>query len=162
MNRLRTFLIVLMLSAPFFPTQSVSAFSGGGSGTSGSPYIITDVGELQEMENDLGAYYLIANDIDASVTSTWNGGAGFDPIGNEGSQFTGSLDGYGFTISNLTINRPTEDKVGLIGLGWEETLSRINLKDCTIVGKDYVGTLEGEYDDGVDYALFRCRWKCYW
>ena len=40
--------------------------------------------------------------------------AGFVPIG-DATKFTGSFDGQGRTISNLTINRPTNDYVGLFG-----------------------------------------------
>lgn len=47
-----------------------------GSGTLADPYIISDVDDLQAIENDLTAYYELANDIDASTTSGWNGGAG--------------------------------------------------------------------------------------
>ena len=49
------------------------------------------------------------NDIDLSSYSNW------DPIGDadSGVGFTGTLDGNGYTISNLTINRPDEDWGGL-------------------------------------------------
>lgn len=52
-----------------------------GSGTAGDPYIIYDVNDLQAMKDDLTAYYELANNIDASATSGWNGGKGFEPIG---------------------------------------------------------------------------------
>ena len=42
---------------------------------------ITDVTELQAMEDDLDGDYVLGNNIDASATSTWNGGLGFAPIG---------------------------------------------------------------------------------
>ena len=43
---------------------------------------ITNVTELQAMENDLDGDYVLGNNIDASATSGWNGGLGFDPIGD--------------------------------------------------------------------------------
>ena len=76
---------------------SAFAFSGAGSGTEADPYLITDVYELQEMSDDLTAYYVLGNDIDASVTSSWNGNAGFEPIGT----FTGIFDGQGHTITGV-------------------------------------------------------------
>ena len=82
-----------------------------GSGTLGDPYIITTAADLQAIEDNLGSYYELGGNIDASATSTWNSNAGFDPI----ILFTGQLDGKGYTISDLFINRPTEDYVGLIG-----------------------------------------------
>jgi len=73
-----TFLLVGLV-LPFIP-QPVSAMTG--SGTPGDPYVIYDVDDLQDMENDLDAYYELADDIDASATSGWNGGKGFAPIGS--------------------------------------------------------------------------------
>ncbi len=93
--------------------EPVSAMTG--SGTAGDPYIIYDVTDLQNMNNDLDAYYELANDIDASATSGWNGGAGFIPVGTWGSPFTGYFEGNGYTISSLFINRPSTDDVGLFG-----------------------------------------------
>ncbi|KKL12757.1 hypothetical protein LCGC14_2532540 [marine sediment metagenome] len=78
--------------------------------------VITDVDELQAMENDLTADYELGNNINASATSGWNGGEGFDPIGSSGSEFTGSFDGKGYTINDLFINRPEETGVGLFGV----------------------------------------------
>lgn len=43
-----------------------------GTGTELDPYIIEDVDDLQDMNLDLTAYYELANDIDASLTATWN------------------------------------------------------------------------------------------
>ena len=37
--------------------------------------------QLQDMKNDLTADYILDNNIDASATSGWNAGAGFEPIG---------------------------------------------------------------------------------
>jgi hypothetical protein len=58
----------------------VSAMTG--SGTPGDPYMIYDVDDLQDMEDDLDAYYELANDINAGATAGWNGGKGFAPIGS--------------------------------------------------------------------------------
>ena len=44
-----SFLCILLMITP------AVAFSGSGSGTSGDPYQITDVNELQEMNDDLSA-----------------------------------------------------------------------------------------------------------
>jgi len=63
------------------------------------------------MKNDLSGEYELANDIDASETSGWNWNAGrgvhegFVPIGTSNDPFTGKLDGKGFNITGLYINR---------------------------------------------------------
>lgn len=47
--------------------NEVSVFARG-SGTSGDPYMIENVHQLQAMRDDLFAHYALANDIDASET----------------------------------------------------------------------------------------------
>jgi len=43
---------------------------------------IYNVYDLQNIKNDLSGDYELANDIDASVTQSWNGGLGFEPLGS--------------------------------------------------------------------------------
>lgn len=87
------------------------AFSGTGAGTAGDPYIITDINELNEIRDYLTAYFELGNNIDASETSGWNGGAGWIPV----DDFSGQFDGKGYTINGLFINRPTELYVAFFG-----------------------------------------------
>jgi len=115
MPREITNLVVVALFASLAFHGPALAFSGSGSGTEVDPYIITDVYQLQEMRDDLTACYVLGNDIDASGTQTWNGGAGFEPVGSSTDPFTGKFDGRMFTITGLYINRPTTDLVGLFG-----------------------------------------------
>jgi hypothetical protein len=69
---------------------------------------ITTCQELQNMSSDLTADYYLANDIDCSDTVNWNSGDGFIPVGRDiNSPFSGSLDGNGHTISNVTIYNST-------------------------------------------------------
>jgi hypothetical protein len=81
-------------------------------------YTITTLDELQEMASHLDDLCVLANDIDASETRTWNYADGiyngFAPIGTYYVPFKGSFDGGGFTIRNLYINRPdASDEIGL-------------------------------------------------
>jgi len=140
-NKLYKYTIVvtfLLASAGLSPAQS--QFSGEGSGTEGDPYTIIDVDQLQEMDNDITAHYELGNDIDASGTAEWNDGAGFQPI--QGT-FTGTLDGQGFSISGLTINRP-ESQVGLfVSLGAESKISNLGLEDIDFTGDGGIGGIAG-------------------
>ncbi len=82
---------------------------------------ISSIEELQKIEKDpnypLNGSYELVQDIDASETKNWNGGKGFDPIGEDYyDPFTGIFDGKGHKIRNLYINRPDEDNVGLFGV----------------------------------------------
>ena len=90
---------------------------------------ITNAHQLQLMGMNLAANYTLAKNIDLAVelanpsgmwgtaTATIATGitTGFAPIGNLSSNFSGSFDGLGHTISNLTINRSSTDYVGLFG-----------------------------------------------
>jgi PKD repeat protein len=113
--------------------------------------IINTIEELQLIGNDAGypldGDYELGNDIDASVTSTWNGGAGFDPIGNL-ADFTGTFDGKYFKITNLYIYRPSMFIVGLFSVcdsGAE--ISNLILDNVNIVGQDITGSLCGIADE---------------
>lgn len=66
----------------------------GGDGSADSPYILNTVGDLQQIESNPGANYVLGADIDAS-------GFVLTPVSKE---FTGVLDGKGHSISDLTIN----------------------------------------------------------
>lgn len=108
---------------------------------------ITNVNELQAMNDDLAGSYWLLNDIDASATAGWNGGAGFIPVGNAGTKFTGSFNGLNHTISELVINRGGTDYVGLFGYTSGVAIRNVGLTDVDITGDDYVGGVIGR-DNG--------------
>ncbi len=117
---------------------------GGGSGTLADPYVIEDVEDLQAMGDNLTAHYVLGNDIDAAATSTWNGGAGFAPVGDYPGSFTGSLNGAGYNITGLCIDRPTADCAGLFGyMGTGSSASNLSMVDVSITGRHNVGALVG-------------------
>jgi hypothetical protein len=92
----------------------VVALSFGGITLANATTQITTVEELQAIQNNLSGSYALAADINASATSTWNDGAGFLPIGNASTPFSGSFNGNGHVISGLYINS-TAGQVGLFG-----------------------------------------------
>jgi len=144
---LRLWSVVMVVSMCIvFLTPSVSmdasAF-GGGDGSGGNPYIITDVTELQSMNTDPSANYILGNDIDASATSGWNGGDGFEQVGDLGTKFTGSFNGDGYTISYLFIDRPTTNYVGLFGVIDGASISYAKLNNIDVTGGEYTGGLVG-------------------
>lgn len=122
-----------------------------GSGTQDDPYVIYDATDLQNMALDLSACYELANNIDASGTSGWNLGAGFDPVGENTNEFSGNFDGKGYIISDLFINRPTEWYVGLFGKTLIHNpgtyIRNVGLTDVDITGAEYAnGSLIGFHD----------------
>lgn len=106
------------------------------------------------MKDGLDCWYILGNDIDASVTSSWNEGAGFEPIGIS-SPFTGILDGQGHTISNLYINRPSMMRVGLFSrFGASAEIRNVGLLNAQVTGFRYVGTLIGA--SGLNSLISNC------
>lgn len=100
------------------------AAAAGGSGTPADPYIIETATELQSMQNDLGASYKLANNIDLSGI-TWT------PIGTTTAGFFGTLDGNGKTISNLTLSTSTQGS-GFFGtLTSGATIKDLTFADCS-------------------------------
>lgn len=114
-----------------------------GSGTDADPYVITTASELQAIEDDTEAHYILGNDIDASGTATWNDGNGFAPI----SDFEGNFDGNQHTISGLSIDRPTTDDVGLFGEANGAIIENVHLSDVSITGESTVGGLVGDHGE---------------
>jgi sugar lactone lactonase YvrE len=172
-SRLASFLVAGLFFAIVLlvPAQYVFAFSGTGSGTSPDPYIITNCVQLQDMASNLAAHYKLGNNIDCSDTVNWNGGKGFDPVGVgitydqdfnpiPAVPFTGSLDGAGHTVSNITILRANdtpndtgapEDEwfVGLFGATENATVQNVHVRDSKIKGYRAVGGIIGEMTGGT-------------
>ena len=99
--------------------------------------------DLQNMNNNKAGTYALGRDIDAGITSSWNSGAGFQPIG-AGTSFTGNLNGQGHTISGLFINRPSDQNVGLISyLAAGAAVSNVGVIGATITGHTTVGGIVG-------------------
>ena len=104
----------------------------------------TTATDLQGMNGNLAGSYALGTNIDASATSAWNGGAGFAPIGSQGTPFSGTFDGLGHTISGLTINLPTTSDVGLFGsIGPGSVVQNIGLVGGGVIGDESVGGLAG-------------------
>lgn len=88
--------------------------------------------------------YTLARDLDFLEDSSycepenykvsWTTGNGWKPIGNYSTAFTGVFDGQSYTISNLYINRSSNN--GLFGYGVNATFKNVILKniDITTIG----------------------------
>lgn len=68
-----------------------------GDGTINNPYEITNETQFNGIRDYPEASYKLVNDLDFSSFGKWT------PIGNEKMPFTGSLDGQGHKIANLTL-----------------------------------------------------------
>jgi len=128
-----------------------------GSGTDTDPYQVTNTSQLQCIESqDLSAHYVLTSDIDASNTSEYYDGAGFDPIGSSSTPFTGTFDGDEHVITGLTIDRPGTDYVGLFGAtGGSATVTDVGLEGVSITGDSGTGGLVGQNAGTVRNAYAR-------
>lgn len=144
---LKILLIILSLSSTIFAQVSEAPL---GAGTSENPYKINSLDNLYWISQNPSSwdkYFLQTSDINAAATSTWDSNKGWTPIGNDVTKFTGEYNGANYVISNLFIDRPLENNVGLfghVGSNTEATLiSSLGITNSTISGARGVGALIG-------------------
>lgn len=107
--------------------------------------LINDIYQLQCIENNiygnLSGDYALGCDIKAADTTNWSGG--FNPLGIFTGSFTGGAGTGSYRIYDLTINRSSENYVGLFGQAKNATISDVTLVNPIISGKTYVGGIVG-------------------
>ena len=138
---MKAFLFSILLC--FISLNSIYGQFSGGSGTEQDPYQISTIEQLQyigQIEN-LSKHFILANNIDASMTKTWNDSLGFKPIGDVFDKFTGSLDGNEKQISNISINRPLSNNIAIFAFINGAVISNLILTNAAISGNDYVATV---------------------
>ncbi|MBI9032137.1 carboxypeptidase regulatory-like domain-containing protein [bacterium] len=120
-----------------------------GLGTRESPYLIDDIDDLIFISNFhqiWDKHFLQTSDIDASSTTTLNDGAGFTPIGNSLTYFTGTYNGQGYTISELYINQNTS-YIGMFKIAKYASILNLGLDNVNIHGWQSVGAIAGYVED---------------
>ena len=120
----------------------------GGDGTSGAPYQVASASHLWLVRGELDKHFQQTQDIDLSVVTEPEG---FKPIGNNTNRFTGTFDGNGKKITNLTINLQEAVKfVGFFGFIHENsTVKNVRLEDMDVKGGKYIGGLVGGNNKGT-------------
>ncbi len=169
MNRLKLkagwiiFLAVLF----FFGAPAVwAADYSGGDGSEASPYQIAtaaDLITLSRTSGDWAKHYIQTADIEFDANEAlvdWDADgnpdgidtSGFTPIGNGSSNFTGSYDGDGHTISNLFIDIDGTSSSTYVGLfGYVNTsgelksiaLINVDISSSSSSANSYAGGLAG-------------------
>lgn len=108
----------------------------------GSAYtLIHDVTALQSISGS--GLYALAEDIDASATSSWNSGVGFTPING----FSGTLAGLGHAVDSLYMNDPGSATVGLLVMT-NGAFRDFTLSNITVVSGGSAGALAYRFDAG--------------
>lgn len=114
--------------------------------------------QLQMMQMDPAENYTLANDIDMSDIvgssqmwgTTLTQGGGFVPAGNATKRFTGSLEGNGYEISGLYINRSSQANQSLLGWVYEPAaIMNVTLNNVNVSGGQNTGALAGYLYSGT-------------
>ena len=114
----------------------ISIFESG-DGTSDNPYTVATPAQLDAVRSNLSAHYRqIAN---ISLNGTWM------RIGTNTSRFTGSYDGRGYSITDLSIPSATTDYQGMFGyIGEGGIVRNVALRDVNVKSTgNYVGGIAG-------------------
>ena len=137
-------------------TDGDMLFSGG-SGSAEDPWKIATAEQLDRIRDDLTGHYTLIGDIDLSGYENWMPIGTFQPrsdapedaeVPHPDYAFTGTFDGAGHTISNLTISCEAPMGAGLFGCasGTESNAASIGhftLKDVNVSGFYLVGGAVG-------------------
>lgn len=111
---------------------------------------------LKQAYDEFQSTHLDDTEIKNIHSDKWDGGKGFNSIGDTTNPFTGTIDGFSgervFGISNLTINRPEEDNVGLVAAagtsGNSAEFVNLSLSNVSITGRNKVGAIAGTLQNG--------------
>ena len=129
----------------------------GGSGTAEDPWQIATAEQLDRVRDDLKAHYVLTDDIDLSGYESWIPIGAFQSLSDAPEDaevphpdfaFTGTFDGAGHTISNLTVSCEAPMGAGLFGCasGTESgaaSIGHFTLKDVNVSGFYLVGGAVG-------------------
>jgi hypothetical protein len=100
--------------------------ANGANGSAGKPYIINEEADFAWISSHKSSSFLQTADI--NLTAAWN------PIGDNSSPFTGTYNGNGHTISNLTINNGDLNYAAMFGYTSGATIKNAILSNVSISG----------------------------
>ncbi len=137
-----------------FTASLAFAFSSG-NGTPQSPYVVSQQAHLALINNNLSSHYVLGTNLILSETYTQA------PIAPQSHlPFTGTLDGNGFNIYDLTINAPSISGVGLFGyVNSGAVIKNLGIVGVEITGRYNVGALIGK--SGGTYSFGSYITDCY-
>ena len=118
---------------------------------SDAPIEIATAEQLAAINNNLSGHYVLTADIDLAGIE-WTPIGAYAPSGESEEEqeipaadtaFTGTFDGQGHTISNLTVNQPEGWAMGLFGCVANAKIANFTLEnasvDAALMGADVVG-----------------------
>jgi len=151
-------IVGFILTVLWMFTLPAQAKYNGGSGTAADPYQINDPCQLNAIgadPDDWDKHFVLTANIDMSSYSYMTAVIAPDTdttCNFQGTAFTGTFDGAGFVISNLTIDAAGafNDYFGLFGKieGSNAGVKNLGLENVNVTGDDYLGGLCGRNEYG--------------
>jgi hypothetical protein len=121
---------------------SSHAATWSGDGSTGNPYRITSEAQLRELSEQLNAgnacrqqHFILTTDI--ALSAPWT------PAGTVETPFMGYFDGNGHVISQLNIQLPEQNNVGLFGYIKSAVIENLGIRSGAIAGHKNVGAIAG-------------------
>jgi GLUG motif-containing protein len=116
-----------------------------GNGTAENPYQITTIEELDAIRDNLDKDFLLMKNLDFNSDRSYDNpsnkhhyitGKGWKATGcdEEGTEFTGSFDGQGYSISNLFANHSNSCYSSLFGYLLDAEISHLRLINVYVTG----------------------------
>jgi hypothetical protein len=115
---------------------------GDGSGTAADPYQIWTAKQMNaigENSDDWDKHFILMDDIDMSIYS----GTQYNIIGDSTTYFSGTFDGNGHVIRNLTCTRAGVDCIAVFGYTAYAPIKNLGLENVNMTGNNYIGGLVG-------------------
>ncbi|MCB5230235.1 MAG: T9SS type A sorting domain-containing protein [Candidatus Cloacimonas sp.] len=141
-KKTRAFILAIVILFAVSGQPLLAQFAGG-DGSFQRPWLIETAEHLNNVRNHISnsgeIYFKQTADIDLGV-SPWKDQEGWEPIN---SSYPAFYDGCHYKISNLYINRPNSDNIGLFGDFKSGGLNNVLLEKANVVGRNNVGALIG-------------------
>ncbi|MDR1096197.1 MAG: hypothetical protein LBL31_07385 [Spirochaetaceae bacterium] len=125
--------------------------TGCGGDDGDGPIKIRTAAQFNAIRNNLDGHYVLEADIDLSGYDNWEPIGIFEALSEEEPEspnpakvFSGTFDGNGHTISNVTINHPDIPVgVGLFGFAVGGSIRNLTIQNVNVIGFFLVGGLVG-------------------
>lgn len=102
----------------------------------------SDLNNIRNYLNNTSVKFRLGADINLSGYDAGDG-YGWMPIGDSSTPFKGQLDGNGYAIKNLTINRSSMLKVGMFGEVENGKIENLKMENANVTGDQFVGVAAG-------------------
>ena len=155
MNRMRVLRLAAAYCAAVAFVAPIWAEYDGGLGTAENPYLINTPEQLNSIglnTSHWSAHFRLTSDINMGIYT----GIQYHIIGNSTTKFTGTFDGNGHVISNLTyFTTANVNYVGLFGYTYYAYITNLGLENVVIESAgSHLGGLAGSAVSGVFYGCY--------